>query len=216
VPPSIKPEDYMSDDAAGLSQVNITLLRLGAEKARLKEMCSLQVALPKLYGTLMMTISRESREELRNHGGFQVADLEQDANLLWTSGSRQDCHRQEHPRTKLAVLKQGNLSLVEFKKCYDEGTETLKASRIDVLDGENQAADFVAKLDTRRYGPMSDQLANNVTIGMAYPNSLRDAWRLANDWAGLSSYIKTSSDMSSVFVAEERGKGGRSKGRDSP
>jgi hypothetical protein len=69
--------------------------------------------------------------------------------------------------------------------------------------GEDQAADFVTKLDTRRYGAMRDQLANNVAMGMAYQNSLRDAWRLANDWTGLSSDIKTSSDMSSVFVAKE-------------
>jgi hypothetical protein len=50
-------------------------------------------------------------------------------------------------------------------------------------------------------------------MGMAHPNRLRDVWRLANDWAGLSTDIKTSPDMSSILAAEERGKGKRSVGR---
>jgi hypothetical protein len=148
LPPAVKPEDYMPEDAAGMSQTNIGLLRLEAEKARSKEVRGLKVELPKLYGTLMMSISRESREELRNHPGFQVADLEQDANLLWTIileshltavhgvGHAKTAIDKNILRTKLASLKQGNLSLAEFKKCYDEGTETLKAAGIDVLDGE--------------------------------------------------------------------------------
>jgi hypothetical protein len=157
LPPAVKPEDYMPEDTAGMSQANIGLLRLEAEKARSKEVRGLKVELPKLYGTLMMAISRESREELRNHPGFQVADFEQDASLPCTIilesyltavhgvGHAKTAIDKNILRTKLAVLKQGNLSLAEFKKCYDEGTETLKAAGIDALNGEDQAADFVAK-----------------------------------------------------------------------
>jgi hypothetical protein len=44
---AVKQEDYMPDDAAGLSQPNIALLRLEADKARLKEVPGLKVELPK-------------------------------------------------------------------------------------------------------------------------------------------------------------------------
>jgi hypothetical protein len=43
LPPAVQPEDYMPEDAAGMSQANIGLLRLEAEKARSKKVRGLKV-----------------------------------------------------------------------------------------------------------------------------------------------------------------------------
>ena len=84
VPAELVPADYTpGGEGPAMSAANIQLLRVDAEKARRKEIVLLKQNLPKMYAKLLLAISVDSMEEIRNHASFEATDLLQDANALW-------------------------------------------------------------------------------------------------------------------------------------
>jgi hypothetical protein len=153
MPRPVVESDYMpavSEDVAeelpALSAASVATLRLEAEKERNKEVRALKLALPRLYATIMMNVSPESKEEIRQHPDFEAADLAKDANVLWRIITEthltavhgvSDSMRvfdQMSLRTRFARLRQKHgVSIGVFKQEYDELKATLIGAGVPAM-----------------------------------------------------------------------------------
>jgi hypothetical protein len=178
VPSPIVLEDFEVEDIAGavpLTPAQISSLRLKAEKARAKEIRQLKLTLPKFYTALLLSISMESKEEIRNHLDFANADLVRDANALWQTIVKThltEIHGDGEAKKALDKHTLRN-KLADFKRQYDYLLQTLEAAGIDLPSNQDQAIDFI------------DTLTNAASMRQAYPATLLAAWRITNDWVGV-------------------------------
>ena len=213
VPAELVPADYTpGGEGPAMSAANIQLLRVDAEKARRKEIVLLKQNLPKMYAKLLLAISVESMEEIRNHASFEATDLLQDANALWriiethlTAVHGGEAGRKALDTHKLkcdfAELKMKKHTLADFKTLYTESLLTLLAAGVAKPTEAEQAIDFIGRLDKSRYGAMQDSLMNATIMGHPYPETLHAAWRIASDWIGAESVSKSDGETTAVFTA---------------
>ena len=197
VPPEIQEEDYVPAARAGvraMTAANIEKLRFEAEKDRNKEVRQIKADLSKMYNTILMWVSPESEEEIKNHPAYEEASASMNANSLWKiilethltavhSEQPQVRFLEKHAlRTKFEELRQGSMRLGDFKGHYDALQIAMEEAGIWTLSSEESAVAFVSKLDAKRYAAMQATLTNNARTGQPYPATVAAAWRLAMDW----------------------------------
>lgn len=216
VPPMVEEEDYLPaarDGVPAMSAANIAKLRFEAEKDRNKQVRQIKADLSKMYNTMLMWVSPESEEEIRNHPLYEATSISLNANDLWRiilethltavhGADPQVRNLEKHAlRTKFEGLRQGSLRLGEFKVQYDALQIAMEESGIWALSEAESAVTFVSKLDSKRYAAMQSTLANNARTGQPYPATVAAAWRLAMDWVKADGGAITVSQVGAVFVA---------------
>ena len=225
VPPEIQEEDYMPAARAGvraMTAANIEKLRFEAEKDRNKEVRQIKADLSKMYNTILMWVSPESEEEIKNHPAYEEASASMNANDLWKiilethltavhSEQPQVRFLERHAlRTKFEGLRQGSMRLGDFKGHYDALQIAMEEAGIWTLSDEESAVAFVSKLDTKRYAAMQATLTNNARTGQPYPATVAAAWRLAMDWVKADGVAVTESQP--IFMTTPRDGDGKNKG----
>ena len=148
-----------------------------------------------MHALYLWHISQESEEHVRAHVDFTEA--QEDRNPLMTNsiievvhtagGGSNDVRRKRDARINHGELKQvrKNETLTDFRKRYQMSMRTLKSVKCPLgdMDDEEQADDFLHKLDPAYYGEAVRSLDQDRNLGRAgYPRSVQEAYTRMSEW----------------------------------
>ena len=226
VVPAVVENDYVpiiEEGGEQMNEVNIALLRLDAEKNRNKAIARLKEAATIFFVTLWDAASVESQEVIRQHDDYEAADLEQDPNLLWMiivethltnvngGGDEMRVFDRIQLEREFAAFSQRNLSIGAFKAAFSEHCNTLVGAGARESTEAELAVQFLSKLDMSRYGSMMTDLANQAMRGIAFPQTVADAYTTAANWR-VAKMISNSSEIQSVFAFADEAQKSPNKG----
>jgi hypothetical protein len=161
-------------------------------KLRLREIRYLQSDYPKIYAYMWNRMSTESRAKVRTTKDWDKTERDNCPLGLWgaiklthmaaTSASAEN-DRQRARAAYSTIRQYGSETVAELKKRVDDVMLLYDAVKQARPTDEEQAADFLAKLDGSRFSTLKVHLENQRLLGVDnYPKSLTDAYNLAVNW----------------------------------
>ena len=161
-------------------------------KLRLREIRNLQCDYPKMYAYIWNRMSTESRAKVRTTKGWDNVERDNCPLGLWgaiklthmaaTSASAEN-DRQRARAAYGAIRQYATETVAELKKRVDDVMLLFDAVKQARPTDEEQAADFLAKLDGNRFSTLKVHLENQRLLGIdCYPKNLTDAYNLAVNW----------------------------------
>lgn len=104
----------------------------------------------------------------------------QATHMIVTTGTAILDQRNARNRYNLLVMSAKD-SIVAFKEMYDQSIACLRSVNCTLPTDEEQAVDFLEKLDSGRYLELRKELTNNLTFGIGnYPTNLAEAYLIAS------------------------------------
>lgn len=151
-------------------------------------------AKPKIYATLIGRCSHESRERFKMEDNYE--DMHRDKSPKRLIGMVEATHAKAETGFKLKdkhtarteyykLVQESSMTLVQFKRVYGEALKQLEASvpAAERPSDQDQAIDFIKKLDVNRYGGLQSTLDNNAAMKLGrYPEDLQKAYSLASKY----------------------------------
>ena len=194
-----------------------------AETSRLEQILKMEEEYPRIYNDLLATFSRESEEMVKQHSNFAAADRAKCPGLLMaivaiTHQQPQSGAKEVDADTALAryfELKQGNKSLAQHKKDFDDAVDMLVASGEQRPADDKLAIRFIASLDPNRYAQWKVDLENDVKAGLdVMPKTLSAAYSRAFNLKKVGHSTQQIADASVFVTASERdNRKSKSKGK---
>jgi len=145
-----------------------------------------------LFATIWGQLSAESEEKVRQVNNWDEIDQQKDPLLLLKAikdihlAAESGFNTKDRQKTRLLYsnLQQNNQeTLLSFKEQFDHAIDAMEAVGQNVPSNEDQAIDFLTKLDNSRYAALKVQLENNQIMGLGkYPATLADAYKLASTY----------------------------------
>jgi hypothetical protein len=218
--PQVVREDYVPENEDGLTQEMILVLRLNAEKERLKVVEELKRLEPKMFAYLRTVISDESIDRIRE-------DADWEACLQTRSGSQlvliiRDTHlvRVEEGGAQLKETRLYNLSvewadirqlrnerIAKFKKRFDALRKTCEDAGLEKHTQPALAISFLNKLDKTRYSGLMFELLNGAQRAIEYPQTLSAMYKIAasrtRDPGTIQAGDQSSRDSQLIMLADE-------------
>ena len=198
-------------DAVALTAADRQKLRINAETKRNETVHDLRSKWPAMFADMMLTLSADSEQEVRNHAGFEAADLELNPNALWhiirnthlsTMGGIAALGELEKDaiETEFSSLRQtATESIGDYKRRFDILVRRRRAATLPDMTEPALAARFLNRLDPTRHGAMVAYLTNTRDI----PDTLADAWVIASTWKVSAGRSTSAAAMSSVFMTAD-------------
>jgi len=165
---------------------------------------------PKLYWKIRCNMSEESTDKVKEHLGvhWESCERDQDPVELWKAiKCTHTAYSTGNPFTDKQALRQGyndmkmfsGETLINLKLRITTALRAMESLKMTIPVDEDQAADFIAKLD-QRWSSLKTQLANDYIRGMtsAQPKTLMDAYQLAAGWKVI---ITNPNGMTSTVLA---------------
>ena len=147
----------------------------------------------RMFGTLLGSIGEESRMNLEGHPDWDATSNSYDPARLWAliksthigsvTGVKSEDRRTA--RRQYEELRQGKtVSVSAFCQFFIHAVARLSEASVD-LPQEDQAADFLEKLDSARFGALKSEIRSAAVRGIKEaPATLHEAMRVAVTWAG--------------------------------
>jgi len=189
-----------------------------AEKMRYKTKLDMQNNEPKFFGTLLAMMSPESLMEIKQHGDYGDANANKNPNKLWAI--IKDTHYTSANmggRTKM-MLKMARIrefatmsqkpgeSVATFKHKYDALKKVLGELGVARMNKDDEAMDFLVKLDSKRYGSLLESIHNDASRGTPYPKDVKAVYDMASTWTITHGDGVSSSGMQAVYMQSTEGK----------
>jgi hypothetical protein len=196
------------NDPFGLARELIKTKIIGREKAiaELERNCSA------MFGTIWGQLSDSSIQVITQHHLYEEEELDanrDDPLTLWkiitathvAVGIGREAYDAKNTRKNYAKLEQGPTeSLVRFKDRFDNAIEALTVRGLHIPDQDEQAMDFIDKLDPTRYYELQVSVANTIAPELL-PNSLAEAYRRASTYVISVPRFKPQNDgVQAVFM----------------
>ena len=173
-------------DAASMSRYNRAMERQDIKIEKQVEQA------PKLYADIMLQLSREAEDKLRDHGAFNEIDIAMDPVRLWNlivlilaGGDRLDeIEMRTAPLDRYyAQRKEIKEPLPDFKRRFDDSIAAIISSGQEPPPPAHQAQNFLDRLCSA-YNSMNLEYKNKLR---PKPNTLAEAYQAAAERRVLSS-----------------------------
>ena len=193
------------------------------ETSRLQQILTMEEDYPKIYNEILATFSRESEEMVRQHTDFDAADAVKCPGLLLAIVAK--THQQpqsgavavdaDTALSRFYELRQGNKSLPQHKKDFDDAVDMLVASGETKPADEKLAIRFIASLDPNRYAQWRVDLENDIKAGLdVMPKTLPTAYSRAFNLKKVIPNTHQPADASVLLTTGDKSKGkGKGKGK---
>ena len=156
-------------------------------------------------------MSAESEEKVRQVSNWEEIDQLKDPLLLLKAikdihlAAESGFNTKDRQKTRLLYsnLQQGDEeTLLSFKEKFDHAIDAMEAVGQNIPSSEDQAIDFLTKLNNSRYAPLKVQLENNQIMGLGkYPATLADAYKLASTFKFVVARDNSTTPLSqTVFI----------------
>jgi len=198
---AVERKEWMIQEYTNMSAAKKTLKNIALQekyKAEVKEAISRQKKFqndaPKLYWLIRRNMSEESTNKIREHlkEEWEESERQQDPVSLWRAIKlTHTAYSTGNPFTDKQQLRQAysemkmypTETLLNLKLRFTTALRAMEAVNIDIPSEEDQASDFVAKLD-QRWASLRSQLANDFARGIrgSQPKTLMEAYILASQW----------------------------------
>jgi hypothetical protein len=218
VVPATVEADYMPPEVEGevpLSNANLALLRVDAEKSRGRRVRANAEQLSKLFADFWASVSQDSREIAKAHIDWAEVSVTKDANILYRilrethfthvqgGGVAMRALEKQKKVKAFSHLEQGALSLPTFKKEYTDQQDDLVGLGVPMDPDDVQAVKFLDSLDMSRYGEMMKDVRNGAARGIELPQTLQAAYDMAAMWTTEVKTTNVGGAMQSVFVLSD-------------
>ena len=225
------PEPEIPERATAIARRRIEEEYAMQLKAKFKEERKCLEQSDSLFSFIWSHMSEESRAIVQSNEKWSEIESARDVVRLMdllekshmSSGTGLPEIDKRRARASYNNLRQGDKeSLPDFKERYDFAIKALVATGETAPSDAAQAADFLAKLDLKRYQQLSLDLENAQILALAagkkdstYPSSLVAAYNLASNYKVLRAFgdkTKVSAAQIPVFaVTNQRGSNGKSR-----
>jgi hypothetical protein len=145
-----------------------------------------------MYATIYGQLSKESKEKIKEDDAWDEIDTLKDPVRLWvligathqSGGSGTERLDKLQARNFYNSLVQGkHETCLEFKERTTSALEMMLAAGEAEKSEEDQASDYIHRLDNDRYAQLKTDLANDLRKGLTtYPATLLEAYRLAAEY----------------------------------
>jgi hypothetical protein len=161
-----------------------------------------------MYATIYGQLSKESKEKIKEDDAWDEIDTLKDPVRLWvligathqSGGSGTERLDKLQARNFYNSLVQGkHETCLEFKERTTSALEMMLAAGEAEKSEEDQASDYIHRLDNDRYAQLKTDLANDLRKGLTtYPATLLEAYRLAAEYKIV--VTQSSRSTSTVFA----------------
>ena len=209
-------KERMIQEFGSISDAKRQLMNIALQekyKAEVKEVISKkkkhETDSPKLYWLIRRNMSEESTDKVKEHLAEEWDESEklQDPVELWKAiklthtaySTRNPFQDKQQLRQAYADMKMhSGETLLNMKVRFTTAIRAIESVGITVHSEEDQAADFIAKLDTR-WASLKTQLANDYLRNVSsQPKTLMDAYLVAAAWKVV---LTTSTGQTSTVFA---------------
>ena len=193
-----------------------------SETSRLEQIIKMDEDYPRIFNDMLATFSRESEEMIKQHVDYDAADQAKCPGLLIaivaiTHQQPQSGAKEVDADTALAryfELKQGNKSLPQHKKDFDDAVDMLVASGEARPADDKLAIRFIASLDPNRFAQWKVDLENNVKAGLdVMPKTLPAAYSRAFNLKKVAERNNQVADASAFVAAGKHRGDNKAKGK---
>ena len=186
--------------------------------ARADDVTELESKYPRIYNDVISTWSRESAELVQEDADFAAAEAARCPVLLFPIWRKRDRQPQScviidaDTQGRCSGLLQGNKTLVQRKKDFDDAVDTLVPSGLTRPGHAQLTPRFIASLDPNRYARWKVDLEKNIKAGLdVMPKTLPDAYSRAFTLKKVGQTTLPIADAS-VFVANSNHRAQAKKG----
>jgi hypothetical protein len=218
--PQVVAEDYVPEDRTGLSEEMLLVLRVNAEKERLKIVEELKRSEPRMFAYLRTVISDESLDRIREHADWDACLQARSGSLLVVIIRDTHLIKVEEAGAQLKETRMYNLTMewadihqlrseriAKFKKRFDALRKTCEDAGLDKATQPALAISFLNKLDKTRYSGLMFELLNGAQRGIEYPQTLAAMYKIASsrtrDPGSIQTGDQSSRDSQLIMLADE-------------
>ena len=188
----------------------------GFKKARQRIISDMEQSKPALYAVIWGQLSYESEEAIKLDPNWAAIERSKDPLALYkrllevhrTANSGFTVEDKRKSREEYSRMRQqSSETITQFKERFLQSLDAMKACGQDRPSDEDQAADFVNKLDNGRYAKFKTDLINNNTLGVGvFPQTLIEAFTLASRYVVAINSRNTQYTQSNeaVFVSQTK------------
>jgi hypothetical protein len=190
----IQEEDYPNYDPpevdANLFQTDILYKTrmIEALKTSLNNQSALADKKLALYSYIMLHISDESEQKLKEQPTWNAISLAKDPLLLYqllkvthfgvVTGNLQ-VDRVKAQKDFVNIRQHEKESLIEYKKKFEHKVNTLSSLQLPIPNDQEQAITFIKGLDSAQYAALKDEYESGSVIGsVTYPANVTEAYNI--------------------------------------
>ena len=179
----------LSDDPYGIKKASL-MAQIGDNVKRQGKANEEKIS---LFGLINSTLSKESKQRLQQEESWTKVNVDQDPLQLWKliksthigSNTGKSVADMELARQRYYEVKQGTMSLIDFKRRFDLLVETLTAVGLTKPAEDELAVHFISRLEPSKYAVLKQLLENNLLLGIGtYPKTLSEAYEITYKFVG--------------------------------